>query len=438
MRWLKVALLASLLASPLGLGAAWAQLPAGSAPPVPAGAGGPVDFPSLWALALANNPTLREAAAGVEEARGQRLQAGKYPNPTISYAQEYLGAGQAPAGAITVQVNQEIVTAGKRRLDIAVANQGTEIAAVALTGKKFEVLTATRHGYYNYLAANELIHVQGENVTTLETAVKLTRKLVEGPKGSLPRADLLRVESLLAGARINQTRNHIKRAAIWRQLAAEVGVPGLPPPACTLSLPDQVPEWCEEAILQRVLVVHTDLREAALEVERARLEYNRARAGAVPNVQVGGGYARDFLFGGAAGGLVTLETSLPLWDRRQGEIHEAEARWARAQAAQQTTTHRLSRETAEAFGRYLSARQQVQRVAAEVLPGLDESFRLIRETYEGGNNPEGFVDLQTAAETINEARIIWAEARQTLWEAIVDLQGLMQLDLGEEACSTHP
>src|SRR5689334_499489 len=50
--------------------------------PLPAG---PVDLPALWRLALANNPSLREAAAEVEVARGQWLQAGLYPNPRALY-----------------------------------------------------------------------------------------------------------------------------------------------------------------------------------------------------------------------------------------------------------------------------------------------------------------------------------------------------------------
>jgi cobalt-zinc-cadmium efflux system outer membrane protein len=195
-----------------------------------------------------------------------------------------------------------------------------------------------------------------------------------------------------------------------------------------------VPKWNEEAVLQRVLTVSADLRQAALEAERARLEYDRAKAGAVPNVQVGGGYVRDFVLEGGSGAIVTLETALPLWDRQQGEIHSAQARWARAQAAQQTTADRLRRETAEAFGRYLGAHQQVERLATEVLPGLQESLRQIREVYEAGKNPEGFVDIQTAVETLNETRLALAEGRRALWEAVADLQGLMQIDVGEEPC----
>jgi cobalt-zinc-cadmium efflux system outer membrane protein len=441
MRWLKRSLLTGLLACQAGAGAALAQPAAGPAPSItdvraaPACAG--PDLPALWALALANNPELREAAAEVEEARGHRIQAGKYPNPTLTYAEYALGSSVAGPGSIYVEVSQPIVTAGKRRLDMAVAAQGTRIASVALVGRKFEVLTALRRAYYGYLAADESVRILGENVADLEDAVRLTRRLVEGPR-TLPKADLLRGQAVLAQARIAQARDEVSRTAAWRQLAAEVGVPNLPPPPAVPDLPEDVPEWDEGAVLRRVLAVNADLHEAGLEVERARLEHERAKAEAVPNVHVGGGYVRDFVLQGGSGAIVTAETSLPLWDRQQGEIHAAEARWARAQAAQQTTANRLRRETAEAFGRYVGARQQVRRLADEVLPGLRESLRQVRPVYEAGKNPEGFVDVQTAVETLNEARVTLAEARRSLWEAVADLQGLMEIDVGEERCLLPP
>ncbi|HKB41628.1 MAG TPA: TolC family protein, partial [Gemmataceae bacterium] len=90
---------------------------------------GPLDLPALWALALANNPTLREAAADVEAARGRWIQAGKYPNPHFLYDQDTIGSRIARQGNIVIQVNQEIVTAGKRHLDQAVARQETTAAA---------------------------------------------------------------------------------------------------------------------------------------------------------------------------------------------------------------------------------------------------------------------------------------------------------------------
>src|SRR5262245_56812910 len=52
---------------------------------------GPLDLHALWDVALLNNPSLREAAADVEAARGRLIQAGKYPNPRAVYTQSTIG-----------------------------------------------------------------------------------------------------------------------------------------------------------------------------------------------------------------------------------------------------------------------------------------------------------------------------------------------------------
>src|SRR5260370_25617221 len=115
----------------LGRGAGASVGPAGS---------GPVDLPALWNLAQANHPLVREAAADVEAARGQWLQAGKYPNPRFAYRETVLGTAQDPVGDLSLEVTQEIVTGGKRRLDLAIAHRTTDLAALTLQGRQFEVL----------------------------------------------------------------------------------------------------------------------------------------------------------------------------------------------------------------------------------------------------------------------------------------------------------
>src|SRR5262249_657999 len=136
-----------------------------------------------------------------------------------------------------------------------------------------------------------------------------------------------------------------------------------------------------------------------------------------------------------AGGLVTVETSLPLWDRNQGNIHAAQAAWARAQAAVRTTETRLSRATAAAFAAYQAARQQVERVTTQLVPRLQESLQLLRQGYQGGAAQVSFLDVLSAEQALFSARVTLADARRSLWQAVADLQGLMQLDLGEDLCA---
>jgi cobalt-zinc-cadmium efflux system outer membrane protein len=188
---------------------------------------GPLDLATVWDLALANNPLLREAAADVEAARGRLIQAGLYPNPRFLYDENTIGSQIASQGNIVLQVNQDVVTAGKRRLDMAVASRETDVAFLALLGRKFEVLTRVRRAFYDYVGWVATVTTNEEIVTVLEQGLKITRRLVEEVK-TRPQTDLLRIEALLEEAQINLARSRAIRDGAWRQLAAEVGVRELP------------------------------------------------------------------------------------------------------------------------------------------------------------------------------------------------------------------
>jgi cobalt-zinc-cadmium efflux system outer membrane protein len=391
---------------------------------------GTVDLPTLWNLALTNNPSLREASAEVEAALGRRIQAAKYPNPHLAYSQDNLGTSVEPAGAVKVEITQEILTGAKRRLDMAIAAQGTEEASLALLARKFDVLTRIRRAYYEYLGGLQTVRANEETVASLEQGLLITRKQVEEVK-TRPRTDLLRIEALLEEARIRLATSRLNSKAAWQQLVSEIGMPELLPREEPGEFPEKVPPWDPPTIIQRVQGANTEMKRAALDIRRARLEVERARAEAVPNVTVGGGYSHDFAEN-LQGATLSLDTPLPVWDRKQGRIHEAESHWAGAQAAERSTAARLSRETAAAIARYQGARQQVERLAGGVVPRLQESVYLLLRSYQAGAPQTTFADVLSADQALYAALLTLAETRQVLWLAIADLQGLMQLDIDED------
>jgi cobalt-zinc-cadmium efflux system outer membrane protein len=376
-----------------------------------------------------SNPALREAAADVEAARGRLIQAGLYPNPRFTYEESTIGSRLARQGNFNYLINQEIVTACKRRLDQAVAERETDTAAIGLVARNYEVMTRIRRAYYDYLGLQYLLQLNSETVATLERGIAITRERVETAR-TRPQTDLIRLEALLEEARINQVRARDTLEGAWRQLAAEVGVEHLPCAAAVDVLGDTVPTWEACQVLQRVLATNATLKQAEVEVERARLAVARAKAGAVPNVTVTGGYTQDNIER-TAGGVVGFEAPLPLWDRRQGARHEAEARLAFAQAAVQNTANRLRRDVAEAFARYQAASWQVERLRSEVLPRLQRSLELLQKAYQAGSAEVTFSDVLMTERDLDTSRLTLAEARRSMWLAIADLQGLMQLDVDE-------
>jgi len=114
------------------------------------------------------------------------------------------------------------------------------------------------------------------------------------------------------------------------------------------------------------------------------------------------------------------------------DASEAEARWARAQAALTTTANRLRRDTAEAFGRYQAALRQEEGLRTQVIPRLEESAKLVRESYQGKGGQITFTDVLLAEQALNEALLHLEESRRELWRAVADLEGLMQMEIGED------
>ncbi len=394
-------------------------------------AAAPADLPGFWALALAHNPALREVAADVEAAQGRLIQAGLYPNPRFVCDQNTIGSRAAPQGNFVVQVSQEIVTGGKRRLDLDVAALAVDVNRLALVGRKFATLTRVRRAYYDYAGWEANIRVNDEVIASLQRGVDVTRRQVEEAK-TRPRTDVLRLEALLENARITLTTNRGNRDAAWRQLAAEVGLPELPMPAAPPpALPETAPTLDVKAVTERALTAHSGLKQALTDTERARAALERAKAQAIPNITVGTGYTADNI-GNTAGGNISLDVPLPLWDRNQGHIYEAKARFAQTVAFQQSSVNRLSQETAAAFARYDSLRQQTARLTNEVLPRFRESLDLLLKGYQAGAAQVTFADVFQAQQDLNATRLSLAEARRNLWLALADLEGLMQIDLGEE------
>src|SRR6266568_358377 len=74
---------------------------------------------ALEQMALEHNPTLRQASANIDVARGWAQQAGLYPNPTVGYVGERIGSAGTAGEMQGLFIDQTIVTAGKLSLDRA-------------------------------------------------------------------------------------------------------------------------------------------------------------------------------------------------------------------------------------------------------------------------------------------------------------------------------
>lgn len=104
--------------------------PAQQESPLPLESDTPVlTLSTLEQWALESNPTLAQAAAQVEMSQGKALQAGLYPNPTMGYTADQIGAVGTAGELHGFFVQQEIVRGKKLKLGRAKYAQEAASAA---------------------------------------------------------------------------------------------------------------------------------------------------------------------------------------------------------------------------------------------------------------------------------------------------------------------
>ena len=228
---------------------------AGQAEPVPAPVPEPGSLPGmticqLEAMAASCNPTLVQAAARVQAARGQYVQVGLYPNPVMGYqGTEINDEGQA--GQQGGFISQEVVTAGKLRLNRCVASQEIQQAEFAWEAQRLRVMTDVRRGFYDVLVAQSALELAEQLVRIGEEGVKSSEALMKAKE--VARIDVLQARIEADSAKILLEKSRNRHAAAWRGLAAIVGTPMMQPAPLAGNLQDDMVELGWEDTLNRLL-----------------------------------------------------------------------------------------------------------------------------------------------------------------------------------------
>ena len=286
------------------------------------------DLATLSLAALYFNPSLEAARARVSGAQAAIVTAGARPNPSLSVA-----PGIPSPYLFNLDFAVPIETAGKRGHRIQAARSLDQAARFDLADSAWKIRSGVRLALLNYLLASRSLdllhseeHIRGDQVNILEQ-----RFLV----GEIPRpeVDLARIELSKTHLAINSAEGQVGEAKA--ALAASVGVPvaGLqgfdfkwpdldsPPSAESLS-PAEIQR---DAVLNRLDVRRSLAQYAAAEAD-LQLEISKQ----YPDLQIGPGYTyeeRNSFF------VIGFSTTLPLFNRNQGPIAEAEARRKEAGAS---------------------------------------------------------------------------------------------------------
>lgn len=387
-------------------------------PALPAAQGSGLD--ELLGLARERNPQMIAAAARVGEARGQMIQAGLYPNPTVGYSASQMNDGPGTAGQQGGFVSQEFVTAGKLKIAREAARYGVTAADWRATSQWYDTAARVKAAYYEYVAAVAVLRETERMGKLFEEALKRTEKLAAGGKVDSYDVSRLKVEVVQTANRIGNAKQRV--AANERLLAVAVGMDRLPDGIASGELPNEVPVLAFDAAAA-MIGQSSFVQSAAAEANQAQNELRLAEVKPIPNLHTMTTVAQDYAINAPVVS-VQVGVPLPLWDRNQGNIVAARARSVAAVAAVEQARLRTVERLTLAYQRYENARRQLDLYRTKVLPDAAAALEQIDKVYEAKG--ERFFDTLDARRVLAQARIDYVQALGDLWAAIAEIESLIQ------------
>ncbi len=387
-------------------------------------------------VALECSPALQASGARVDAAAGRATQAKKWTNPQLQMnADEWpVGSGRGFADAIqTIGIAQTLPYPGKKSLDKQIGGADVKVSEAELALRRTEVVRDVKAAFARLLASERLVDVSTQLVAVAQSSALAARKRVEA--GAAAYQEQLRAEVQLVQAQAELRESDRELAAARQALVAVLGRPDLREARVSGTLAERPNAALMETKAEGALAQHPSAVTAQASVDRAELEYRRARLEPYPDVTVA-------VSGGVLGetdqSIIQLGFSLPIpiLDSGKGKQQEARANVREAQAELHVVQQQLLREWANAQKRYRTAAEQVASYREEALPKADEALRLVQRGFEEGKF--SFIDLVDTQRTTAEVRLAYQQKLLELNVAEAEVEALVKPEVRDPKLERNP
>ena len=353
----------------------------------------PLTLKAALELAYGANAALSTARQELEAVAGSILQAGLRPNPRV----EALIEDPRPANRLTaIYVNQPLELGGKRPARIAAAESRRDVASAELNTVRAEIRAAVMVAFFDVLVAQERLLLTQELVDLSRRATTAASRRVTAGKVSPVEETKARVAEASVRVELSQAATNLKMArkrltALWgnatpRFERAEGQVEALP---ALPTLKDLTARLANAPGLARAQL-EVNRRQALVEVERSLR---------IPDVTLSLGGRRNADLNQA---LVGVSLPIPIFNRNQGNILEALRRTDKARDKLSGTEIRLNNEIAQALERLDVARQEIEVLQREILPGAQSAYDAASKGFLMGKF--SFLEVLDAQRTLFQAK----------------------------------
>lgn len=375
---------------------------------------GPLTLERVVARALAANPSLAAADAGIAAARAGRVQAGVRPVDQIALDAENVAGtgGVLNRTEISAALARTLERGGKREARIALADREVDAAEAASLVRRLELARIVEQAFADALIADARL-LAAESQRDIERALAAeAERRVRGYKD--PLFVRTRAQARVAEAEVGVAGAQRERSSAYAALGALIGVE---PTRLGLDAAGFL-----DPVRANAGLADADLALAAAEIAQAEAAVALARTRATPDYTVRGGlrYTRETDDLGLIGGI-----TIPFRTGRAnaGNVERAQAERERiAFDAEAVRLERLRR-VVELRGEIDGALLEIESISETVLPRLDQALGQVRAGYNRGGF--SFADIQDQARALFESRGRLVAALERHHNARVELDRLI-------------
>lgn len=421
--------LAALTVFPLPAAGATEEAPAAEAPE-PAGA---LSLDDALAAALLRNPELQAFSWETRAAEARALQAGKIRNPDLEFRLDHLYDNSGPnaedPSRKRVFLSQDLEL-GKRGRRVDLANAEKRIADLDYEAKRGEVEAAVKNRFFAVLGAERRVASWSGFASFVEEMRTRVSGLVE--TGSLRSIEVPRVERRLGLAKVELETAKSELAAARLRLAATWGS-GSPKFSSTVGDLESLKPVPSLDAVQGLARGGPAAARAESEKARGEAALALAKSGRVPDIKPGIGVRWDTDFG-TPEYLFDFRISLPVFDRKQGDIAEAEAGLARVDAERRAADAAAAETIALYYYPLVASDAKASTLRTDVLPAARSTFEAYRQGIDKRIDDPG--DVIDARRDLVSAEIQYTDALVACHQARAALEGAVGASL--DSAPTSP
>ncbi|ODU23671.1 MAG: hypothetical protein ABS95_03315 [Verrucomicrobia bacterium SCN 57-15] len=378
------------------------------------------NFTNLTLAAFFFHPDLDVARAQLGIARAAGVTAGARPNPTVSLAPAY-NTTTPPPWILGLSLDIPVETMGKRGYRIAQAGHLSDAARFNLAATAWQVRSRVRKALLAFHAAVESAKLLGGQEEIQAQSVSLLERQLQA--GAVSPFEV--TQSRVA---LNQTRFALqdaeRLAATARvQLAESIGVPPAALDGLNLDFDSfrEFPRDLPDAAARRqALINRADIRAALAEYAAAQSGLQLEIAKQYPNVHLSPGYQLDQTDNKWSLGL-TIE--LPILNRNEGPIAEADAKRAEIAARFNALQAQVLSQIAQAVAAYRLALRKAD-AAGQLSRELEKQLRTARGMLQVGEISR--VELAQREIELTAAALAQQTAMITAQEALGFIEDALQ------------